>query len=67
MRGIGKNLRKRAMELGISNAEAARRMGIDPGRYGHYVTDRCAPSFQMLRKIREVLGVSYDYLFTGRD
>src|SRR5690606_11426561 len=31
-------LRERAAQLGISNAEAARRSGLDERRYAHYVT-----------------------------
>lgn len=63
MAGIGKNLRKRAKELKLSDAEIARRLGISPQRYGNYVQDIRQPDFAMLKKICKVLNISYDDLF----
>jgi len=67
MGGIGKNLRKRAKELGLSDTEIARRIGIPQRRYSNYVNDQREPDFRMLKKICNVLGVSYDYLFSEKD
>ena len=63
MSGIGKNLKKRAKELKLSDAEIARRLGISARRYSHYVTDAREPDFHMLRKIAKLLKLSFDELF----
>lgn len=65
---LAKNLRARAQELGISNAEAARRSGISERRYGNYVTGYRDPDLQTLVQIakaltctpNDLLGVSTD-------
>lgn len=49
------NLRKRAAELDISNAEAARRAGLDERRYGNYITSRTEPDLATLVRIAEAL------------
>jgi transcriptional regulator with XRE-family HTH domain len=50
-----KNLRKRAEELGLSHAEAARRAGLSETRYGNYVTGQREPDFATLVRIASVL------------
>ena len=50
-----KNLRDRAEELGLSNAEVARRAGLEERRYGNYVTARREPDLATLVRIAEVL------------
>ena len=49
------NLRQRAQELGLSNAEVARRVGLSERRYAHYVSGRNEPDLAMLVRIGEVL------------
>jgi transcriptional regulator with XRE-family HTH domain len=49
------NLRKRAAQLGISNAEVARRAGLSERRYGNYVSGRREPDLTTLVKIAKVL------------
>jgi transcriptional regulator with XRE-family HTH domain len=49
------NLRKRAAQLGISNAEVARRAGLSERRYGNYVSGRREPDLSTLVKIAKVL------------
>ncbi|MEQ8659154.1 MAG: helix-turn-helix transcriptional regulator [Hyphomicrobiales bacterium] len=49
------NLKRRAQELGLSNAEVARRVGLSERRYGHYVSGRNEPDLAMLLKIADVL------------
>lgn len=58
------NLRKRAEELGISNAEAARRAGLSERRYGNYVSGRREPDLATLVRIAAVLGTSPDRLLS---
>ena len=44
-------LRKRAKELGISNAEAGRRIGLSERRYAHYVSGAREPDLATLIRI----------------
>lgn len=52
------NLRRRAEELGISNAEVARRVGLSERRYAHYVSGKREPDLATLVRIAEVLGTT---------
>jgi transcriptional regulator with XRE-family HTH domain len=52
------NLRKRAEELGITNAEVARRAGLSERRYGNYVSGRREPDLATLVKIAAVLATT---------
>ncbi|MER9680363.1 helix-turn-helix transcriptional regulator [Mesorhizobium sp. M0184] len=52
------NLRRRAEELGLSNAEVARRAGLSERRYGNYVSGRREPDLATLVKIAAVLASS---------
>lgn len=52
------NLRKRAEELGISNAEVARRAGLSERRYGNYVSGRREPDLATLVRIASVLATT---------
>jgi len=63
MSTIGKNLQKRAKELGLTDAEVARRIGISPQRYNNYAKDIRQPDFETLEKICKVLRLSYNQLF----
>jgi transcriptional regulator with XRE-family HTH domain len=55
MRTLGEQLRNRAQELGLSDAEVARRAGLAPRRYGHYVTGHREPDLQTLVRICRTL------------
>lgn len=55
-------LRERAQQLGISNSEAARRIGLEEGRYGHYIAGRREPDLATFKKIAEVLGTTPNWL-----
>ncbi|MBZ9963747.1 helix-turn-helix domain-containing protein [Mesorhizobium sp. BR1-1-2] len=52
------NLRKRAEQLGLSNAEVARRAGLSERRYGNYVSGRREPDLATLVRISSVLATS---------
>jgi transcriptional regulator with XRE-family HTH domain len=58
MTPFAENLRRRAEELGISNAEAARRAGLSERRYAHYVSGQREPDLSTLVRIARVLGTS---------
>jgi transcriptional regulator with XRE-family HTH domain len=59
---FAKRLRERAKQLGISNAEAARRVGLDERRYAHYASGRREPDLMTLKSISEGLGTTPDWL-----
>lgn len=56
------NLRRRALELGLSSAEVARRVGLSERRYAHYASGRNEPDLAMLIKIAEVLNATPNLL-----
>jgi transcriptional regulator with XRE-family HTH domain len=58
------NLRRRAEELGISNAEAARRAGLSERRYGNYVSGRREPDLATLVRIAHVLATTPNELLS---
>jgi transcriptional regulator with XRE-family HTH domain len=62
MQGFGERLRRRARELGFSDAELARRAGIESSKFGKYVRDVNEPDYPTLVHICAVLDVTPDYL-----
>ena len=58
MEGLGQKLRQRARELGLSDAEVARRAGLATTRYGHYVSDYREPDLATFSRICGVLGTT---------
>jgi transcriptional regulator with XRE-family HTH domain len=59
---LARRLRERAEQLGISNAEAARRCGLDERRYGHYASGRREPDLATLLRIATSLGTHPNWL-----
>ncbi|MDF1671834.1 MAG: helix-turn-helix transcriptional regulator [Roseovarius sp.] len=59
---FAKKLRERAKQLGISNANAARRIGLDERRYAHYASGRREPDLLTLVKIAETLDTTPNWL-----
>jgi transcriptional regulator with XRE-family HTH domain len=59
---FGERLRHRAEELGLSDAEVARRAGLSARRYGHYVTGNREPDLQTLVRICGVLNTTPNQL-----
>ncbi|MCO5732969.1 helix-turn-helix domain-containing protein [Rhizobium sp. SSA_523] len=55
MESFALNLKRRAQQLGLSNAEVARRAGLTERRYGNYITGRREPDLSTLVKIAAVL------------
>ena len=55
-------LRERAAQLGISNAEAARRAGLEERRYAHYIAGRREPDLTTLVRIASALGTTPNHL-----
>jgi transcriptional regulator with XRE-family HTH domain len=55
---LGRALRARAKELGLSHAAIARRIGMSERRYAHYVTGRNEPDLATLVRIAKALQTS---------
>ncbi|PKU23594.1 helix-turn-helix domain-containing protein [Telmatospirillum siberiense] len=63
MEGLGEKLRQRARELGLTDTEVARRLGLSQARYAHYVNDKREPDFRTFIGICRILSISPDRLF----
>jgi transcriptional regulator with XRE-family HTH domain len=62
MDGFGARLAARARELGLTNAEVARRAGLSERRFGNYVADSREPDLQTLASLARVLLIATDSL-----
>lgn len=67
MQQFGNNLRRRAKELGLTDAEVARRVGISERRYGFYVTGDREPDLATLLRIADILQINVDQLLRRWD
>lgn len=67
MKQFGNNLRRRAKELGFTDAEVARRVGISERRYGFYVTGDREPDLATLLRIADILQADADRLLRPWD
>ena len=65
METFSSNLKRRAEQLGISNAEVARRVGLTERRYGNYISGRREPDLATLVKISSVLVTPLDELLSS--
>lgn len=52
---LANNLRKRSIELGLTNNEVARRAGLHERRYANYAIGRREPNVATLVRLAEVL------------
>jgi len=59
---FARKLRERADELGVSNAELARRCGLGERQYAYYISGQREPNLRTLVKIARVLNTSSDHL-----
>jgi transcriptional regulator with XRE-family HTH domain len=62
----GERLKARARELGISDTEVARRLGLTQRRYSGYVNESREPNFSDLLRICAVLCVTPDHVLGVR-
>ena len=60
MRGLGGRLKARARELGLSDSEIARRLGVGQGRYSSWVNDTHEPDLETLVRVAAVLAMTAD-------
>lgn len=61
------NLMKLRKNQGLSQREAADRLGCTLVSYGKYERSEREPSIDMLKKMSEVFGVSVDYIIGNTD
>lgn len=55
-------LKKTRDARGLSQADLAKKTGLQPAAVSHFETGNRSPSFDNLRKLSDALGVSVDYL-----
>ena len=67
MREVGEKLQVRARELGLTDAEVARRLGLAQGRYSNYVNGAREPDLATLARICRELAITPDELLGFRD
>ena len=60
MRGLGERLKERTRELGLTDTEVARRLGLSQARYSHYANDVHEPDLETVVRIAQVRGISAD-------
>jgi transcriptional regulator with XRE-family HTH domain len=62
MEAFGKNLNKRAADLGMSNAQAARLVGLSERRFANYITGDREPDLATLVRMAQGLKTTPDEL-----
>lgn len=60
---IGENIRKRREELGMSQLDLAKMIGVTQGSIGNYESGVSNPKMELLPKIFEALNIDANYLF----
>ena len=63
---LGQRIAALRRHLGMSQSALAEKIGVSPSAVGMYEQDRREPSLSAMVTMSEVLGVSVDYLLTGR-
>ena len=64
---IGKRIRERRKELDLTQENLARALGFTPQHISVIEQDKRAPSLSSLARLAEELGVTADYLITGKE
>ena len=64
---IGKRIRKRRQILEMTQQELAEAIGVTPQHISAIEQDKRDPSLSSLAKLAEELGVTIDYLVTGKE
>ncbi len=66
-KNIGKRIRSRRQELGLSQAELGLKLGIHQKQISSYERGVNLPSSEVMIRLAEVLGVSLDYLAYSKE
>ena len=64
---FGKRMRKRRESLGLTQEELAKMLNVTSQHISAIEQDKRAPSLDFLAKLAEELGVSADYLISGKE
>ncbi len=64
---LGERLRNRRQALKLTQQELAESLGVTPQHISAIEQDSRAPSLPFLAKLAEELGVTIDYLVTGKE
>lgn len=64
---LGARIRQRRQALGLTQRELAEALGLTPQHISVVEQDKRTPSLSSLAKMAEELGVSVDFLITGKE
>jgi transcriptional regulator with XRE-family HTH domain len=64
---IGKRIKKRRHELSLTQHDIAQKLGLTAQHISAIEQEKRLPSIALLEKIARELGVTIDYLVTGKD
>jgi len=64
---LGERIKQRRQALKITQQELAQSLGMTPQHISAIEQDKGAPSIALLLKLAEELGVSIDYLVSGKE
>ena len=64
---IGERIRKRRHALKITQQELAKALGVTPQHISGIEQEKRSPSLSFLSKLAEELGVTTDYLLSGKE
>ena len=64
---LGQRIRQRRLALNITQQDLADALNITPQHISVIEQDKAAPSVALLPKLAEQLGVSTDYLLSGKE
>lgn len=64
---VGKRVRERRQEFQLTQEDLARAFGLTPQHISAIEQDKRNPSLALLARLAEELGVTVDYLATGKE
>lgn len=64
---IGKNIKILRKQMGMTQKQFAKRLGMQDKQLCRYEVDGCAPSVKVLKKIANFCEVSIDQIIYGKD
>jgi transcriptional regulator with XRE-family HTH domain len=65
--GLGERIKARREELGLTQLQLARALGVTPQHVSIIEKNKRAPSLDSLAKLAQEMGVTTDYLITGKE
>jgi transcriptional regulator with XRE-family HTH domain len=64
--GLGQRIKARREELGLTQLQLAQALGVTPQHISVIEKDKRSPSLESLAKLAQELGVTTDFLITGK-